>query len=116
MTSRARSYLSSLAAKMADTLILGRDGADPGFTAQLDRHLEAHELVKVRFNDYKGEKIEISTTLAEKTKSEIVRIIGNTAIFFRRNPDPEKRKLEFPATSSSTPSSPRTKDTKRRET
>jgi RNA-binding protein len=117
MTSGTRSYLSSLAAKETDTLILGRDGADEGFIAQLGIHLEHHELVKVRFNEFKDEKRSIAEELERKTDSELVRIIGNSAIFFRQNSDLEKRKIEPPPSSSGVRlSSRRTADTTRKGT
>ncbi|PKL04180.1 MAG: ribosome assembly RNA-binding protein YhbY, partial [Spirochaetae bacterium HGW-Spirochaetae-9] len=43
----------------------------------------------------KDEKRTIAEDLATATKSEVVRIIGNTAVFYRQNPDVEKRSIEL---------------------
>lgn len=96
LTSRQRSYLASLAQTREPLLMVGRAGESEGVVARLDDLLRSHELVKLRFADFKDEKPSISSSLAEKTKSEVVRLIGNTAIFYRTNPDPDKRKIEFP--------------------
>ena len=68
-----------------------KGGATEAFTAQLASLLGYHELVKVRFVNFKDEKKTIADELALATKSDLVRLIGNTAIFFKQNPDPEKR-------------------------
>jgi len=34
--------------------------------------------------------------IAQATKSELVGLIGNTAILYRPSPDPEKRKIKIP--------------------
>lgn len=75
---------------------LGKAGASEAVIAQLAALLAHHELVKLKFIDFKGEKKEISDELAAATQAELVRVIGNTAVFFRQNPDPEKRKIHVP--------------------
>ena len=91
LTAKQRSRLCGLAAKEAIVTQLGKGGATEAFTAQLTSLLGYHELVKVRFVNFKDEKKAIAEELALATKSDLVRLIGNTAIFFKQNPDPEKR-------------------------
>ncbi|HEY9054875.1 MAG TPA: YhbY family RNA-binding protein [Rectinemataceae bacterium] len=95
LDSSTRSTLASRA-KDAVTLHLGKAGPSEALAAQLGSLLETHELVKLRFVDFKDEKMGVAEALAEKTSSELVRILGHTAIFYRRNPDPEKRKILLP--------------------
>lgn len=95
LDSKTRSFLSGLAAKEAVTMHLGKAGAGDALAAQLEILLERHELVRVRFTDFKAERRELAEALAARTKSELVRVIGNTAIFFRQSTDPEKRKIEI---------------------
>ena len=92
---RQRSRLSGLAQTRRDLVQLGRDGASEAFVARLAVLLADHELVKLRFLDHKGERDDVARRLAERTGSEIVRLIGNTAIFWKQNPDPGKRKIEI---------------------
>ncbi|MCE1196529.1 YhbY family RNA-binding protein [bacterium] len=96
ISTKQRGFLTGLASKDAVSAQLGKGGPTEAFAAQLATLLERHELVKVKFVDFKDQKKEISADLAEATSSELVRVIGNTAIFFRRNPDPEKRSIELP--------------------
>jgi RNA-binding protein len=96
LTSKQRSYLGSIAIEKAVAMNLGRAGASEALAAQLDGLLERHELVKLRFGDHKDERTQLAEDMASKTHAELVRVIGNTALFYRRNPDPERRSIELP--------------------
>lgn len=96
LSAKQRSFLGGLASKDAVLSHLGKSGPTEAFVAQLALLLERHELIKVKFVDFKDEKKTISANLAAATKSELVRLIGNTAIFYKQNPDPEKRSIELP--------------------
>lgn len=93
LTSKQRSRLAGLAHEATPIVQLGKAGTSEGFMTQLDRSLADHELVTLRFVDYKDSRHELAAELASRTKSELVRVIGNTAILFRRNPDPKKHKI-----------------------
>lgn len=95
LSSKERSRLSGIAQTRGDLVQLGREGASPALVERLSVLLGQHELVKLRFVDHKGEREALARELAAKTSSELVRVIGNTAIFWRRNPDPDKRKVEL---------------------
>ena len=95
LESKQRSRLAGMAQTRADLLQLGRDGASEALAARLETLLADHELVKLRFLDHKNERAALAASLAQSTGSEIVRVIGNTAIFWKRNPDPKKRKVEI---------------------
>lgn len=95
LSTKQRSYLGGLASKDAVVTHLGKGGPTEAFSTQLGLLLERHELVKVKFIDFKDEKKTIAADLATKTKSELVRLIGNTAIFYKQNPDPDKRSIEL---------------------
>ena len=49
---------------MKATLKIGRDGLSAGFFAALDDLLSRHELVKVKFEDFKDQKKELAPQLA----------------------------------------------------
>ena len=93
---KRRSHLSALASKSTILAHLGKAGATKALVEQLAMLLERHELVKLKFIDFKDQKKEISSELSASTGSELVRILGNTAIFYKRNPDPEKRVIILP--------------------
>jgi len=64
----------------------------------VDESLAKHELIKVKFIDFKekDQKKEIAGAIEIKTASELVGMIGHMAIFYRRQKDPEKRKINVP--------------------
>jgi len=95
LSSKQRSHLAGLAQNLEPLLHLGKAGASAGIEAQLDRLLSEHELVKVRFIDFKESKHELALDLAQKTGGDLVRVIGNVAVIYRRNPDPQKQKIRF---------------------
>lgn len=95
LTSRQRSKLAGLAQDLEPQLHVGKGGASGGVEAQLDKLLTDHELVKLRFVDFKESKHELATGLAERTGSEVVRVIGNVAVLWRRSHNPEKRRIDL---------------------
>jgi len=96
LTSKQRAYLAALAHHLDPVVHLGKAGAADGVSGALDRVLSDHELVKLRFVDFKGEHKELAAQLAQKNQAELVRVIGNVAILYRMNSDPEKRTIELP--------------------
>jgi RNA-binding protein len=95
LNSRQRSLLSGLAQNTDAFLSLGKAGATPELAERLAVLLGSHELVKLRFAGFKESRRELAFSLAERTGSELVRIIGNVAVFWKANPDPEKRKIDL---------------------
>ena len=75
------------------TLKIGKEGVSAKFLAALDEQLKRHELVKVKFDDFKEQKKELSPQLAEKTASHPVTRAGNVAELYRARPvgEPLKR-------------------------
>src|SRR5882724_3543774 len=72
--------LKARAQLMKPTLKVGHDGLSEQFIAALDVALKQHELVKVKFSDFKEEKKTLSPQLAEKTGSELIMRVGNVAV------------------------------------
>lgn len=95
LSSRQRGYLSGLAQSMDCLITLGKAGATPELADRLAELLEIHELVKLRFGDFKESRRELAASLAERSGSELVRLIGHVAVFWKRNPDPKRRKIDF---------------------
>ncbi len=95
LTSKQRSQLTGIASRDCVAQALGKFGLTDAAIAQIDGLLGHHELVKIKFLDFKDEKREIAEELASRTHAELVRVIGNSAILFRQNPNPEKRQIEL---------------------
>jgi RNA-binding protein len=96
MKGSARKYLRSLAHHLKPVVIVGRNGVSAQLIGSVDLALKDHELIKVKFGEFKEEKKEISAEIALATKSDVVGIIGNIVIFYRPHLEPEKRKIKIP--------------------
>jgi len=93
LTGAQRRKLKSLAQRLDASVMLGKAGASDAFLASLNLELDRHELVKVKFADFKDERHELAPQLAEKTESHLVWIVGHVAVFYRQQPDPAKRRI-----------------------
>jgi RNA-binding protein len=91
-----RKYLRGEAHHLKPLVLIGRNGINKQVIGSVDLALKDHELIKVKFGDFKEAKKEMSAEIAQNTKSEVVGIIGNIAILYRQNPEPEKRKIKIP--------------------
>ena len=96
LDSKTRSILTGLASAAPAGKHLGKQGPTEALAAQLSTLLDRHELVKMKFIDFKDDKKAIAADLALAAGAELVRVIGNMAIFYKRNPDPEKRTVILP--------------------
>ena len=83
LTSKQRKELEKIDHDLQPVVIVGGAGVTDGVMDMVDKSLAAHELIKVRFNEYKDEKNELTQQLCEKTDATLVRIIGNVAILYR---------------------------------
>jgi RNA-binding protein len=91
-----RSRLLELAHELRPVVMIGRSGYTEAVVKAADAALESHELIKVKFQDFKDEKLTLAEKLAADTGAILVRVLGNIAILFRTNPDPDKRKIFLP--------------------
>ena len=80
-----RRTLNAQAHTLKPLIQIGRNGLTPAALANIDKALTDHTLIKVKFNDHKTQKKELSTTIAQQTKADIVDLIGNTLILHREN-------------------------------
>ena len=91
----AKKYLRSLAHHLKPVVIVGKNGIGGQFMASVDAALNDHELIKIKFGEFKEEKEEISAQIAGQTQSEVVGIIGHIVIFYRQHPRFELRKKKL---------------------
>ena len=95
LTSKQRKNLEKIAHDLQPVVIVGGAGVTDGVVSMVENSLAAHELIKVKFNEYKDEINELTSELCEKTDATLVRIIGFTAILFREAEEEEDRKIKF---------------------
>lgn len=90
-----RKYLRGEAHHLKPLVLIGAKGVTDQLLGSVNQALKDHELIKIKFGEFKEAKKEISEEIAQATKSELVGLIGNVAILYRQNPDPEKRKIKM---------------------
>ncbi len=95
LTSKQRKNLEKLAHDLQPVVIVGGAGVTDGVISMVDNSLAAHELIKIKFNEYKDEIRDLTTELCEKTDATLVRIIGFTVILFREAEEEEDRKIKL---------------------
>ena len=83
--------LKARAQRLKATLKIGKEGLSPQFLAALDEVLRHHQLVKVKFDEFKQQKKELAPQLAEKSGSHLVTRIGNVVVLYRPKPIEEKQ-------------------------
>jgi RNA-binding protein len=91
----ARAHLRALGHHLQPVVHCGKEGLSPALIAAVDSALGTHELIKVRLNETTdGSRHDLSASLAEGTKSELVEVLGRTLLLYRRHPT--KPKIELP--------------------
>lgn len=94
LSSAQRKKLRAIAHHLDPVVYVGKQGVTEALMSAIGDALLSHELIKVKFNDFKGEKKALSAQIAENSGAEIAGLIGNVLILYREHPDPEKRKIE----------------------
>ncbi len=85
MTSKQRAYLSSQANSMDPIFQIGKASLTPEIITALDEAIEKRELIKIAvLKNCIDDPREIATVIAERTRSEVVKVIGKKIILFRQ--------------------------------
>jgi RNA-binding protein len=88
MTSKQRAYLKGLAMTMEPIFQLGKASLTPEFTKSVDEALTARELIKITVlkNCFDDPKV-VAQALAERTRSQVVQVIGRKIVLYRHAKD-----------------------------
>jgi RNA-binding protein len=96
MTSKQRAYLKSLAMKENPVVLIGKDGVTPENTVNAEEALAARELIKVGIlKSCLEDPRTIAETLAGRTRSEVVQVIGRKVVLYREGRE-DKKKIVLP--------------------
>jgi RNA-binding protein len=98
MNSATRNFLRKRAHELKPVVMVGKQGGDDRVTLALNEALTAHELVKVKFQDFQDEIRPIADQLATSVGAEVVSVVGHVAIIFRQNDDEASRIIHIPKT------------------
>ncbi|ANN96814.1 TPA: ribosome assembly RNA-binding protein YhbY [Legionella pneumophila] len=85
------SFKQSLKAKahhLKPVVLLGAKGLTEAILAETNVALLAHELIKVKINGAeKEDRMQMAEELCEQLHAELVQMIGNTLVLYRKNED-----------------------------
>jgi RNA-binding protein len=98
LTGTQRKFLRGRAHPLKPVVIIGQNGLTDSVVKSTDSALTTHELIKVKFiaAKEKEEKKNLIAAIEARTGAEMVGRIGHTAIFYRQQPDPDKRTITLP--------------------
>ena len=97
MTSKQRAYLKGLAMNIDPVFQIGKSSITPEITAAIAEALEARELIKITvLKNCLDDGNAIAATLAERTHSEVVQVIGRKIVLYKPAKEEKKRKIVLP--------------------
>ena len=81
-----------------DTIFqIGKGSITPEMCEAVGEALAARELIKVSvLKNCADEPKDIAQILAERTRSQVVHVIGRKIVLYRQNPKKEDRKIKLP--------------------
>ena len=83
LNSKQRKFLEKEAHNLSPVVIIGGAGVTEGVINMVSSSIASHELIKVKFNEYKEEKKELTEEILEATDTTLVRMIGNVIILYK---------------------------------
>lgn len=95
MTSKQRAYLKSLAMKIDPIYNIGKGSISPELVQGVRDALEARELIKVGvLQNCMDDPKELATVLAERTRSQVVQVIGKKIVLYKESKN--HKRIELP--------------------
>ena len=95
MTSKQRAYLKGLAMDLEATFQIGKASLTPEFVETITEGFNKKELLKESvLKNCADDPREIAEMLAERTRSQVVQVIGKKIVLYKENKD--HKKIELP--------------------
>lgn len=95
MTSKERADLKAQAMKIDSIFQIGKSSLTPQFVEAVREALAARELIKISVLKNCGDNPqELAQTVAERTGSQVVQVIGKKIILYKKNPDKKEKKKQ----------------------
>lgn len=87
LTPTDRKTLKARAHALDPVVLIGEAGLTPNVLAEIDRSLDAHELIKVRVpGDDRDERLAVRDRIVEALAAEPVQVIGKLLVLYRARP------------------------------
>lgn len=97
MTSKQRAYLKSIAMNIDPVFNVGKASLTPEVTNAVIEVLEKREIVKIAvLKNCMDDPKEIGRILAERTRSELVQVIGKKIVLYKPAKEEKDRKIVLP--------------------
>lgn len=97
MTSKQRAYLKSIAANLDPIFQVGKGSITPEIIDALSEALEKRELIKITvLKNCADDPKDIAQIISERTRSQVVMVIGRKIVLFKQNSKKEKQKILLP--------------------
>ena len=94
MTSKQRAYLKGLAMNIEPVFQIGKSGLTPEVTEAVDEAYNTRELIKLAvLKNCVEDPREIAEMLGERTKSQVVQVIGKKIVLYKESNDHKKINL-----------------------
>ena len=91
MTSKQRSYLKGLAMNLEATFQIGKSSLTPEFTEAIAEAFNKKELLKINvLKNCMDDPNQMAQIIAERTKSQVVQVIGKKIVPYKENKDHKK--------------------------
>ena len=86
MSSKQRAYLKGLAMNMDPIINVGKASLTPEIVIAVDEAIEKRELIKLGvLKNCMDDPRDIAEIIAERTKSQVVQVIGKKIVLYRPN-------------------------------
>ena len=91
LTSKQRAYLKSLAQDLEPVFQIGKSSVSPEVTSAITETFNTHELIKVTvLKNCLDDVKEVAITVSERTRSELVQVIGRKFVLYKPFKDDPK--------------------------
>ncbi|MGQ3891497.1 YhbY family RNA-binding protein [Legionella sp. CNM-4043-24] len=88
MNTSFRQSLKAKAHHLKPIILMGAKGLTPALIEETSLALDVHELIKIKMNGVeKDDRRLVAEDLCQQLQAELVQLIGNTAVVYRRKPD-----------------------------
>jgi RNA-binding protein len=96
LSGKQRRFLRGKGHALSSTVQIGKEGVTDAVVSAVEAALGDHELIKVKLVPGASvERHEAAAELARRTASELVQVLGNTMLLYKRNEDDPE--IELPA-------------------
>lgn len=91
MDTSFKKSLKAQAHHLKPVILLGAKGLTEAVIAETHIALQSHELIKVKINGAeKEDRLQMARELSQQLHAELVQMIGNTAIIYRKNEEKKR--------------------------